>query len=275
MSLKGSDLRERGRRDAGRVVFRIAEMQTAVARGRSASGSLRDDEDVRQGQILRVGQRQERRGAAYRVQPPSRTAMKLQLRRSAAPDDFDVAPEHPPRMAGPERFHRRFFRGKPRREVRAGPSPVEAIRDLAIGKHPFQEPLAEPVDGLFDAGDLRGVKSCANDSHGASSDSVGGDYTVWFPGAPGAPTRILAWLRRCRLFEFPPALLNLTKPFTQNLADASGQASYRWPSFEAKRKQQRRSHAREHGWRDGSHEPVQPLSRDGDDVMQVDDGWFL
>ena len=44
-----------------------------------------------------------RRGAA--VQP--------QLRRTAAADHLDVAPEHALRMAGAERFHRRFFGGEP------------------------------------------------------------------------------------------------------------------------------------------------------------------
>lgn len=149
-------------------------MQTGVARRRSESDSLRDDEDVRQRQILRVGQGQERRGAAHRAQSARRAPMKLQLRRSAAPNDFDVAPEHPLRVPRPEGFHGRFLGGKPRGEMGSRPSPVPAIRDLAIGKHPFQEPFTEPVDGLLDPGDLGGIESGADDFHLFDS-SVGGD----------------------------------------------------------------------------------------------------
>ena len=62
-------------------------------------------------------------GPPLRKTPPSRptpgrreaargAAVQLQLRRAAAANDFDVAPEHAQRSPGAERLHRRFFRGE-------------------------------------------------------------------------------------------------------------------------------------------------------------------
>ena len=47
--------------------------------------------------------------AAHRLESSRRAAVKLQLRRSAVPHHFDVAPQHFLRVAGAKRLHRRFL----------------------------------------------------------------------------------------------------------------------------------------------------------------------
>lgn len=142
-----------------------AKSQTPVACVRSDSSSFHDEEDVCQRQILRVGEGQERRGASHRAQPARRAAVKLQLRGPAAPDDFHVPPEHALRMSRAERFHGRFLRGEPGGKMGSGASAVPAIGDLAVCKHPLQEAVAEPFDGLFDPWDLGGIEAGADDLH--------------------------------------------------------------------------------------------------------------
>src|SRR5207302_839024 len=66
---------------------------------------------------------------AERRKSPCGAAVQLQLRWSAAPDDFDVAPEDALGMAGAERLHRRFV------WVQAGGGPALACRSLSPVAH--------------------------------------------------------------------------------------------------------------------------------------------
>ena len=93
--------------------------------------------------------------ANRRAAPPC----NCELRRAAAPDDLDVAPEHSVRMAGAERFHRRFFRGKAAGKVNRRHLATRAVRHFAVGEHALQEPLAVSLDRVGDAIDIRGVQT--------------------------------------------------------------------------------------------------------------------
>ena len=79
------------------------------------------------------------RTAAHRGEAPGGAAVQLQLRRAAAPDDLDVAPEHAVRVAGAERLHRRFLRGEAAGEMNRRLPPPRAVRDLAFGEDAVQE----------------------------------------------------------------------------------------------------------------------------------------
>ena len=59
---------------------------------------------------------------------PGGAAVQLQPGRTVAPDDLDVAPQHALRMAGAERFHRRFLRGEPLRPRSASPARAGVVQ---------------------------------------------------------------------------------------------------------------------------------------------------
>src|SRR5580765_4797328 len=80
-------------RGAGKRAEAGAKMTTGVARVAIRSGRLPEDHDLGERQIVRMRNRQQRRPSANRREAPRGTAMKLQLRRAAAPHHFEVAPQ--------------------------------------------------------------------------------------------------------------------------------------------------------------------------------------
>ena len=90
-------------------------------------------------------------------------AVQLQLRRTAAADHLDVAPEHALRVAGAERFHRRFFRGEPPGEMDGRHAAAHAVRDFALGEDAAEKPVAVALDRVGDAADVGGVEAETDD----------------------------------------------------------------------------------------------------------------
>src|SRR5580765_905565 len=110
-----------------------------------------------------MGNGEERGACAKGGKATAGPAMKLQLRRSAAPDDLDVAPEHLLRVTGAERFHRGFLcREAPRKMVRRI-APALAIGDFAVCEDAVQETISVSFDCRGDARDIRGIEAKAND----------------------------------------------------------------------------------------------------------------
>src|SRR4029078_492801 len=106
---------------------------------------------------------EQRRSRANRRNASAIAAVKLQLRRSAAPYDLDVAPEHLLRVTGAERFHRRFLcREAPGKMDRRVP-PALAVGDLAVGEDAADETLSVTFDCCRDARDIRRIEAKAND----------------------------------------------------------------------------------------------------------------
>ncbi len=116
---------------------------------------------MRDGQLRRV--------AADGLEPTCRAAVQLQLRRSATPDHFDVAPQDTPRMARAERLHRGFFGGKPSGEVDGRVAAAQTVRHLGLGENAVCKTLAVPLDRGGYARDVCRVESDSNDVHASQA----------------------------------------------------------------------------------------------------------
>ena len=128
---------------------------------RVASGA--EQEDLGERQRVGMCDGQERGLALHRGKAPGGSAMQLQLRWTATPDDLDVPPQHALRMAGAERFHRRLLGGKPAGKMNGRhPAPL-AVSDFAVGEDSSQEPVAVTRDGVGDARDVGGVEAESDD----------------------------------------------------------------------------------------------------------------
>lgn len=161
-----SGARRRGRKplrneDVRREVWAVGaiclqDRSVAISTGVALAA---ENNDLSEGERIGVSNGQQCRKAADRSEALRGAAMQRQLRRSPAPDHFDVAPQDPERMAGAKRFHRRLFCGKPAGKVNRRHPPASAIRHFAFGKYASQKPLAVPLDSIGDAIDIRGVQS--------------------------------------------------------------------------------------------------------------------
>ena len=114
----------------------------------------------------------ERGTAADRGETPGGAAVKLQLRRAAAADDLDVAPQHPCVWPVPSAFIAASLAAKRPAKWMAGHAPAHAVGDFAVGEDAPQEPVAVALDGVGDAGDVGGVESEADDVRHRSNDTA-------------------------------------------------------------------------------------------------------
>lgn len=144
---------------------------TAGHRGRSqtptAVASGAEDEDFGQCERIGMGDGQKGRGPAHGGESTGGAAMKLQLRRTAEPDDLDVAPQHATRVSRAKRLHGRLLRSKPAREVNGRDAAARAVGDFSFGEHTAQEPLAVALDAAGDAVDVGDVQSESDDGRHA------------------------------------------------------------------------------------------------------------
>jgi len=129
-----------------------SQLSTGVA-------SAAQNHDLRQRQIIGMGDCQERRNTTHRFEPARGAAVQLQLRRTAVADDFNVAPQHAVRVACPERLHRRFFGGEPAREMNRRNFAAGTVRHLTVREDPPKESLAVAIDRVGNAIDIGGVKT--------------------------------------------------------------------------------------------------------------------
>src|SRR5438552_19083129 len=110
-----------------------------------------------------MGDRQERGAAADCGESPRRAAVKLQLRRTTAPDNLEIAPQHALRVAGAERFHAGFLGGEPACKMNGGHAAARAIRDFAVGEYAAQKPISVPLDDVRNAVDVGWREADADD----------------------------------------------------------------------------------------------------------------
>lgn len=89
--------------------------------------------------------------------------MKLQLRRTSAPHDFNVAPEHLLGMTRSKRFHRRFLGGEAAGKMDRGIVPALAVRNLPVGEDAAQESFAVSFDCRGNTRYIGSIEAKAND----------------------------------------------------------------------------------------------------------------
>ena len=153
-------LESRKRPPRGAACWRICNDVACRRQGsRSIVLMAPQDQDLRQREIVGMRDSHERGKPAYRGETPGGTAVQLELRRAAAPNNLYIAPEHPKRMAGAERFHRRFLCGKAAGKVNRRHPATRAVRHFAVSEYAPQEPLPVSLDRVGDAIDIRGVQT--------------------------------------------------------------------------------------------------------------------
>src|SRR5438093_1672433 len=130
-----------------------------------------NEHHVRDGEVLRVCQRQQRAGCAHPREARSRAAMKSQLRRASGADDLDVAPAHAARAAGSERLHRRLLGRESRGKRRCEVTPGAAIGDFTLGEDPLDEALAVTADRLRDPVNLGRIEAKSYNVHTCNATS--------------------------------------------------------------------------------------------------------
>src|SRR5258706_9658826 len=96
--------------------------------------------------------------------------MQVELRRTAAPHDLDVAPQDALRMTRTERLHRRFLGGESPGKMDCRDTPPPAVGHFGVGENAVDESIAIAFDGRGDAGNVGGVQAKANDVRHTSSD---------------------------------------------------------------------------------------------------------
>lgn len=89
--------------------------------------------------------------------------MKLQLRRTSAPHDFNVAPQHLLRMTRSKRFHRCLFGSEAAGKMDRRIAPALAVRNLAVGEDAAEESIAVSFDCRGDARYIGSIEAKAND----------------------------------------------------------------------------------------------------------------
>jgi hypothetical protein len=100
---------------------------------------------------------------------PGGAAVQLQARGTAAPDHFDVAPQHTLGVTGAEGLHRRFLCREASGKMNGRHAPARAVRDFDVGEDAAQKTFAVPLDDVGDAIDVGRVESEANDVHAPSA----------------------------------------------------------------------------------------------------------
>ena len=131
-------------------------------------GLLAEQEDF--GHRDRIGMRngEQRRSHPQSFRSRGRSAMQPELRRPKRAEHLDVLPQHAARMAGSERFHRGFLRGKPSGEMGHRVAALRTISNLPIREYTAQEPLSVSVIRASDAWDVGDINAQSEDRHASA-----------------------------------------------------------------------------------------------------------
>lgn len=89
--------------------------------------------------------------------------MEDETRRSSRANDFDTLPEHSPRVARTQGFHRGFLRGEPSGEMDCWFMTSGTVLDFSPGEDAMQEPVTIPLEDRRQAHDIRGVDADTDD----------------------------------------------------------------------------------------------------------------
>ena len=147
-----------------RVTSSSEQLAACRLSGMSTGVHVRGEEHhVRNSEVIRVGDRQERRAGADLREALLRTAMKLQLRRTGESDNLDAAPQDILGVACAERLHRRLLGCEPCRKMNGWHTAAVTVRDLALCEHALEKPVTVGRNGPGDPWDIGGVHPDADD----------------------------------------------------------------------------------------------------------------
>lgn len=110
--------------------------------------------DLCQGDHLRVCDRQERRSPAHGLEAATGPVVEHETWWSPGANDFDVAPPDLVREPGPQRLHGRFLCSESPGEVNGRPMTSLTICDLAAGEYSAHETRSPAFDDVLDAVDI-------------------------------------------------------------------------------------------------------------------------
>lgn len=132
--------------------------------------STAEEKNLRERQMIGMGDGEERRSAAHGVEAAGGAAVQLEARGAAVTHDLDVTPGDPAGKPGAQRFHRGFFGGETAGEMnRCDPTP-RAVRDFTLREDAPEKPIAMAFDDASEPIDVSGVDAESNNvSHGSSS----------------------------------------------------------------------------------------------------------
>jgi hypothetical protein len=114
------------------------------------------------GQMLRMGNGQERRTRSQGVESRLRAPMKLQLGGAAVSNNLNTAPQNVLAVASAKGLHRGFLRSKSSGEMNGGHPPPVAVRHLAIGKDTVEESFAVSCNRVGNTADIGGIEAGAD-----------------------------------------------------------------------------------------------------------------
>lgn len=137
---------------------------TGVARREGRRGLFAGKQQyLRQGERLRVRDRQERGVAAHGREPPGGAPMEHQAGRPVAANNLDVSPQHVVGVARTEGLHRCFLSRESSGEMDGRIVTPCTVGDLATCEHAVRKPIVIARDGGGDAGDVGGIESQTDD----------------------------------------------------------------------------------------------------------------
>lgn len=136
-----------------------------MRRPQPSSRASAEQENLRERERLRMGNRDQRLRDAHLSGAPGRAPLQLQVRRPTAPNDLDVFPHDAARLSGAERLHGRLFDREPAGQVRNRVPALCTIGNLAVGEDAAQETIAVSFEKVSHAMQIRRVDSDANDVH--------------------------------------------------------------------------------------------------------------
>jgi polyphenol oxidase len=138
-----------------------------------------------------MGDGQQRRTPAHRLESSGCAAVEHEAWRSAVPHDFDVPPQDFLGVTGAKRLHRRLLCREPAGEVDRRPMPAHAVRDFPVSEDARDEAVTPPFHDGLDAIDVCRVKS--------EADDIGHDESMILP----TPAPSFVW----RSFDGRPGLV--------------------------------------------------------------------
>ena len=136
-----------------------------VKDGNPGCGSVPEQNHLGERERVGVGDRDERIPDLELFCAAQCAAVQLKLRRPAAADDLDIAPQDPLGASRSERLHRCFFDRKAAGQVRHGSAAPRTISNFPLGEDALKEALTVALEHVRHARDVCCVETDRENVH--------------------------------------------------------------------------------------------------------------